>query len=206
MADNGHARKGREDDTGHAPSGGADLKCFDRLARRVPRFRWAAAITAALLGIACLAAACSSSPGGPGNGSSGSSAKLLAYSKCMRGHGLADFPDPKPNGDLTAHAGSRSDLNPNDPAYQSANQACRSLLPGGLNGPASGGDVAAGVKLAECIRSHGFPSFPDPDSRDVFNVTAIDTSSSLFQSALKTCQTQTGVHRAQFFSNGPASP
>jgi hypothetical protein len=125
----------------------------------------------------------------------------------MRSHGISDFPDPNSSGlKVTAQAGSNSDLNPDDPAFQAASRTCGgSSLPGGSKTPASAKDVAAGVKLAECVRSHGFPSFPDPDSHDVFNVTGIDTSSPPLQSALNTCQAQTGVHRTRFSSRPGSS-
>jgi len=59
--------------------------------------------------------------------------QLLAFSKCMRAHGIADFPDPS-NGGLTIHAGGNSDLDPNNAQFQAAQQACKSTLPfkGGL--------------------------------------------------------------------------
>lgn len=50
--------------------------------------------------------------------------KLLQFSQCMRSHGLPSFPDPKSNGSLNL-GGS----NPNSPQFQTAFQACRSLLP-----------------------------------------------------------------------------
>ena len=31
-------------------------------------------------------------------------------------------------------------------------------------------DLAAGDKLAACMRSHGFPGFPDPTSQNVFDL------------------------------------
>ncbi|MGH2872382.1 MAG: hypothetical protein ACRDL5_07945 [Solirubrobacteraceae bacterium] len=53
------------------------------------------------------------------------------------------------------------------PAYQSALSACQNLLPAGPNSqsPArSEVQIAAIVAFARCIRSHGFPRFPDPTS------------------------------------------
>jgi hypothetical protein len=52
-------------------------------------------------------------------------AKLRKYSACMRSHGIADFPDPDPaTGALTLSKQSGSDINPNDPRFQQAEQAC----------------------------------------------------------------------------------
>ncbi len=62
-------------------------------------------------------------------------AKLLNFAKCMRAHGLADFPDPSPNGGLQLSGGPGSDLNPDNPTFQKAQQACQSIL-----GSAKGGE------------------------------------------------------------------
>ncbi len=53
--------------------------------------------------------------------------QLLAFSKCMRAHGIKDFPDPS-NGGLRIHAG-QGDLDPGSPQFQSAQQACQGKLP-----------------------------------------------------------------------------
>jgi hypothetical protein len=57
----------------------------------------------------------------------------LAFSACMRAHGLKDFPDPSFSGggvQMRLGGGPGSDLNPNSPAFQKAQQACASILPG----------------------------------------------------------------------------
>ena len=182
----------------------------ERPGRRRPLpLRRAVAITAVLAGVVGLAAACSS-PKSPaaGKSPSGVAAKALAYSKCMRRHGISDYPDPtiSSNGGHTgvgikigAHAGSSSDLNPKNPRYQAASRACQSRQPGGQQGPASAQELAADVKFAACMRSHGFPAWPDPDGHGVFNLTgaingAINTNSAQFGSASKTCESKTHVH------------
>jgi len=75
-------------------------------------------------------------PNGGAPPSPAQQAKLLAqslqYSKCMRSHGITDFPDPQSsNGrvgfSITASPG--SDLNPNNPQFQAAQKACETLLP-----------------------------------------------------------------------------
>jgi hypothetical protein len=55
----------------------------------------------------------------------------LAYSKCMRSHGVKDFPDPQISGGgirLSLGGGPGSDLNPNNPTFKSAQQACQGKL------------------------------------------------------------------------------
>jgi hypothetical protein len=69
--------------------------------------------------------------------------QLLAFSKCMRTHGIKDFPDPS-NGGIKIHAGQAgSDLNPNNPQFQAAQQACQADLPfkaSKIGGASSGGN------------------------------------------------------------------
>jgi hypothetical protein len=50
-------------------------------------------------------------------------AQFLKYARCMRTHGLPNFPDPTSSG-LTL-----SGIDPNSPRFQAAQKACRSLLP-----------------------------------------------------------------------------
>jgi hypothetical protein len=54
--------------------------------------------------------------------------QLLAFSACMRAHGLKDFPDPS-NGGLQIHVQPGSDLDPNNPTFRKAQQACKGNLP-----------------------------------------------------------------------------
>jgi hypothetical protein len=152
----------------------------------------------ALAGVALLAAACGGDPHAPAGSASGGAdlAKLQQYAQCMRGHGISDFPDPQPNpggqgGSFQFSGGRGSDLNRNDPRYQAADQACKSLLP--QQPVASAARVADLVKLAACMRAHGFPNFPDPDSTGAFDSSKFDPSSPQLQSAMQTCQRQTGV-------------
>jgi hypothetical protein len=68
----------------------------------------------------------------------------------------------------------------NNPRYRAASDACKHLLPNGghpTQTPQAGAMTEAGaVKLAGCLRAHGYPTFPDPtiDSvgQPVFNVQA----------------------------------
>jgi len=83
-------------------------------------------------------------------------AKMLNFAKCMRAHGLADFPDPSPGGGLQLSGGPNSDLRPDNPTFQKAQAACQSIIGnpkageriqigGGSGGGAgSGGAVVSG--------------------------------------------------------------
>ena len=54
--------------------------------------------------------------------------QMLTFAKCMRAHGIKDFPDPSGGGlRLTVHPG--SDLSPDNPTFQKANEACAKDMP-----------------------------------------------------------------------------
>lgn len=128
------------------------------------------------LGSSTSATSSSSASSGPSSGSSASQgsstspdSQAVAYSACVRAHGVPNFPDPK----VTTHGNEVSvaiAINPaisGNPNFQSAQQACRKLLPGGGPGEGSNHQISPQeqsqyLKAAACIRSHGIPNFPDP--------------------------------------------
>jgi hypothetical protein len=61
--------------------------------------------------------------------------QMLKYAACMRAHGEPDFPDPRISGGHFLMQLPKG-INMNSPQFQSAQQACQSLIPGG--GPGSG--------------------------------------------------------------------
>ena len=155
-----------------------DADQSDRLGpRRRPRLRRTTTGMTALLGLVLSLAACggSKAPAGAAAGSSsGGLAQLESYAKCMRSHGISDFPDPttSPGGGaaIETHGGPGSDLDRNNPRFKAANQSCKSVLPGGSQTPTqSAQEIAAEVKWAHCMRSHGLPSFPDPNGQGAFD-------------------------------------
>ena len=114
----------------------------------------------------------------------------------MRSHGIPDFPDPttSPGGGVSfqINGGPGSDLNHNDPRFMAAEKACRGLLPGGgqAQAPLSAQRIAAEVSWARCMRSHGLPGFPDPNSQGAFDSSKFDESSPAFQTASTACKSQ----------------
>lgn len=135
---------------------------------------------AAAIAAATVIAACGSSSLSSSNSSNSSSSgdpptqaqiqqtqqEAVRFSDCMRSHGVPTFPDP-----TTSPHGFKQALDPSvahSPAFQSAYTACGHLLPGGgkpnPSPSASQAQVAAALAFARCIRSHGFPRFPDPSS------------------------------------------
>jgi hypothetical protein len=70
--------------------------------------------------------------------------QALAFSACMRAHGVPAFPDPttSPGGgvSLQIHASPGSSLDPQSAIYQKAQKACKADQPGGAGGlPGAGG-------------------------------------------------------------------
>lgn len=117
-------------------------------------------------GVARLSSGTSStatSDGGASPGSTSPEAAALAFAKCMRSNGLPNFPDPKASGGFFFHSGAGT--NPSSPAFKAAQKACAKFMPGGGIGsgpPPSVQTVARFLKIAQCMRGHGVPEFPDP--------------------------------------------
>jgi hypothetical protein len=95
----------------------------------------------------------------------------------MRSHGIARFPDPAAGGQLPK--GSAAQFEVSAPQYQAAQRACQYLVT--INGETSeqqqetqcamADDCSQSVvaqwmdglhKLAHCLRTHGYPTWPDP--------------------------------------------
>lgn len=143
-----------------------------------PRARTAAIVATAAL--AAVAAGCGGGPstgsdGSPSAGGSTSSSSAVAYSACVRSHGVPKYPDPDSNGQLPK--GDAQQYGVSSYQYLAAQRACRNLLPTGgslqqqedqcmQNNDCSPALVrqmlVADRQLAQCMRSHGVPNFPDP--------------------------------------------
>ncbi len=119
---------------------------------------------AALAAVACIVttAGCGSSNHGSKTSSAGHS--MLAFSACMRSHGVPNFPDPSSSGGGLNIGG--TGINPFSPSFKTAQAACHKVLPGGGPGshPASEQQKQQQVALAECMRRNGVSRFPDPTS------------------------------------------
>ena len=65
---------------------------------------------------------------------------MLEFAQCMRDHGI-DMPDPDFSGDGGVMQEFGGSINPDDPRFQEAQEACQGIL-GDLRGPAAGGSDA----------------------------------------------------------------
>jgi hypothetical protein len=140
--------------------------------RAVPRPARTTAVIIAAAALALLAAACGGSPsstssgGSPDAGGSANSQTALAYSACMRAHGVPKFPDASNNNELPSGLPkvSLQQLGVSSSQYQAAQAACAHLLPNGrqMSQAESQRDLRAMLSFARCMRSRGVPDWPDP--------------------------------------------
>jgi hypothetical protein len=172
---------------------------------------WGVILVAPLGLVSLLLAACGSSPSATANTSSttnttdgpaapstagrpgGNSAQqsALAFAACVRSHGVTNFPDSAVRGSskgVMFSAPPGVDLN--SPQFQSALQACQSLLPQGPSTRSnSSSNVQAVLKYSLCMPSHGVTNFPEPNSQGLFTGGAgINPNSPTFVSANQACQ------------------
>jgi hypothetical protein len=120
-------------------------------------------VTAALVAAGLLAAACSGRPSSAGPGGSPNSPSAVAYSGCVRSHGVPDYPGPNSSRQLPKITpANESQLGVSDSRLNAAQAACRRLWP--YQAPTQAQQpqqLADDVKFAQCMRSHGVPA-PDP--------------------------------------------
>jgi hypothetical protein len=136
------------------------------------------AVLAVTLGLLLLTAACgsgtsSSSPSSSspsptsGTSSAGTGGVSAAYvsdklglARCLRAHGVPNYPDPNASGQEPP--GAKELIR--TPQGQAAVGACSSWGNRISNDDAAQNQAAMGeyVRFAECMRAHGLPYFPDP--------------------------------------------
>ncbi len=132
--------------------------------------------------------------------------KIIAFSHCMRTHGVPEFPEPSEGHVLlhsSDHNGHVTGVNPQSAQFQAASKACAKLAPkeGKPPGPAVQAKLQEqALKFSQCMRTHGVPNFPDPQlSSSGVGVgiriegkkggpSRIDPSSPGFRAAQKACQ------------------
>lgn len=134
-------------------------------------------------------------------------AQELALAKCMRSHGVPDFPDPNPSGGYTLTSsgsikgtgGSAIDVNSSQ--AQAAYGDCRHLVPDGPSVSELEQDVQQAqqrqarelpqlLKWQQCVRGHGEPDFTlgiAGQSQAPGKSTAANVNSPRFRAALSAC-------------------
>ena len=130
--------------------------------------------------------------GGTGTSGSSSLAQAVAYSECMRSHGVPDFPDPTQTPD-GGYGYRTPGIDPNSASFQGAIQACKSLpSPWNSTGQQlSPAQQQAWLTWAKCIRTHGVPDFPDPTfSGTEVRDSGVASSTPQLQAAMNACKSQ----------------
>jgi hypothetical protein len=160
----------------------------------------------AAAGLAALAAGCGSSPGAhvarlgttatKSSDLSAASARgdgAIAFSRCMRAHGVPAYPDPGSDGLLPKKTPQQVGVSPS--TFQAAQGACIHLVPNGGQPTQAQVQQYRSVMLAYagCIRAHGVPNMPDPDSRghlDIGPGTDVDVNGPQFKAAYQACKSK----------------
>jgi hypothetical protein len=98
------------------------------------------------------------------------------YGQCMRDHGIARFRDGTLDHGRLTRAGA-PDGSFTEAGMQAATEACKSIsdkLPASVMAPEPpppAAELEKMAKFSDCIRNHGIPDWPDPDSRGAFKLT-----------------------------------
>jgi len=167
-----------------AKSAVIDGRAASRRQRTLPR---GSASAAAIVAAAFCLWACGGSPSGSSHASGSANSQLLAFSRCVRSHGVPNFPDPDSTGAIPKVTAQQ--LGVGDSELQAAQSACAHLLQ-----PTQAQvqqEMSGMLDFARCMRSHGVPNWPDPtlDSSygPIFNIPGIDPLSSQVSNASDAC-------------------
>jgi hypothetical protein len=151
-------------------------------------------LVAGVTGLALLAGGCGGAANAPlAGGAAATTGRLIAYSSCMRAHGVPSFPDPDSHGDLILGPG--AGIDPSSPRYLAAEQACsklRAAAAGSGMTPAQHAQALARLtQYVSCMRKRGIP-MADPFSGPNGGVgiaipRGVDLSSQTYKQAEAVC-------------------
>jgi hypothetical protein len=115
----------------------------------------------------------------------------VAFARCMRSHGIPNWPDPEPGG-IFDKAKLRA-LGVNVTRMRALEDGpCKPPVIGAPPEGITAADQVDYLKGATCMRHHGVPNFPDPvfqNGNVKFNIPpGIDKSSPTVQHAISICQ------------------
>jgi hypothetical protein len=171
---------------------------------------WRLLVAPAVIGLALAAAACGGgSPnagvarlgtttttakpaGATAIGGPSSSGDPLEYSRCMRSHGVPNFPDPGAS-DSVIRAFKSSGVF-SSATFMAASRACAKYNGGHLpttptTQVVSPHEMDKLLAVSRCMRSHGVPNFPDPNpiSGEIGRPAGISANSPTVLAALRAC-------------------
>ncbi len=101
-------------------------------------------------------------------------AAAYQFSRCMREHGVTNFPDPIVHSSpgKTAVGLRVSPAQTGLPGFKAAQQACQSILPAPNSteiAQQQRGEEQGKLGFARCLRGRGYPDFPDPTAQGRLN-------------------------------------
>jgi hypothetical protein len=127
-------------------------------------------------------------PGGtPSASGQAGSPSAVAFSHCMRSHGVPDFPDPTSRGEVPKVTPQQAGVS--NARFQAAQRACARLLqPSQAQLP----QIMTGLlNFARCMRARGIPNWPDPTTdrsgQPVFDIPGIDPDSPRISNTADAC-------------------
>jgi len=126
----------------------------------------------------------------PPGAQSGSLTAWRAAVACARRHGMPGLPDPVIGADGKVTLPGSAQIPTPTPAVQSACgaqiDAIRSTA--STDVPESASDIRALLRVASCMRTHGYPRWPDPNGRGEFHVRSADAGTpARFNRAVAAC-------------------
>src|SRR5262249_52405426 len=101
-------------------------------------------------------------------GASGAGAEALSFARCMRSHGIANWPDPESNGAFDNSTLRALGVGPSR-VRSIEERSCKAFFQNAASGQAATippADRTDYLKAAACMRRHGFADFPDPTFPD----------------------------------------
>jgi hypothetical protein len=126
------------------------------------------------------------SPGG----SSDPQQAALAYARCMRQHGI-NMADPKLDANESMGSVLPEGVNPDDPKFKAAQQACQQYTPnGGQPIKPNQQQKQQLLAFARCMRQHGI-NMPDPDANGGVDMRGVDSDTPKVKAAEQACQQYT---------------
>jgi hypothetical protein len=118
---------------------------------------------------------------------------FVAYARCMRSHGIPNFPDPGSQGTFP----SLQALGVSKRTWARGDIVCKHLLPSGTGAGQETAQqirvrLAAGLSFARCMRGHGVTRFPDPTAQgdlsvEMVQAQGIDVHSPAVLRAVQAC-------------------
>lgn len=155
------------------------------------------AVRAAIIATTALALLVATSGGAA---ASATKPSALAFARCMRSHGIHNWPDPNSHGQFNKADTTLQKLGVLQPQLQAAEKACQRLHPSSGQ-PQQAEDqkmMSAMLKFARCVRAHGVKNWPDPVAESdpgepgtpgfPRNMPGVNQNAPRVKHALKTCQ------------------